>query len=44
MQQKLNTLKTEVLAKIPALTAQQNIIDYRNAITGKNGTLTEILK
>ena len=34
----------EVLAKILTLTVQQDIIDYRNAITGKNGTLTEILK
>jgi len=44
MQHKLTTLKTEVLAQILSLTVQQDIIDYRNAITGKNGSLTEILK
>lgn len=44
MQQKLNTLKIETLQKIKSLASEQEIIDYRNSIVGKNWTLTEILK
>ena len=44
MQQKLNSLKLEVLEKIKSLKTEMEVIDYRNAIVGKNGSLTEILK
>ncbi|MDD2565537.1 MAG: phenylalanine--tRNA ligase subunit alpha [Candidatus Gracilibacteria bacterium] len=44
MQQKLTQLKEETLAKIKTLATEQEIIDYRNAIVGKSGSLTEILK
>ncbi|EKE28746.1 MAG: phenylalanyl-tRNA synthetase subunit alpha [uncultured bacterium (gcode 4)] len=44
MQQKLITLKEESLKKILSLASEQEIIEYRNLITGKNWTLTEILK
>jgi hypothetical protein len=44
MQQKLNSLKQEVLEKIKSLKNENDVIDYRNAIVGKNGSLTEILK
>ncbi|MDD2487396.1 MAG: phenylalanine--tRNA ligase subunit alpha [Candidatus Gracilibacteria bacterium] len=44
MQQKLTKLQEEVLMKIGDLKTEQEVIDYRNDITGKNGSLTEILK
>lgn len=44
MQQKLTELQAETLEKILTLGTEQEIIDYRNAIVGKNGSLTEILK
>jgi len=44
MQQKLNSLKLDVLEKIKSLKTESEVIDYRNAIVGKNGSLTEILK
>jgi hypothetical protein len=44
MQQKLITLKEETILKIKSLATEQEIIEYRNAIVGKNGSLTEILK
>ena len=44
MLQKLKTLETETLAQIAKLASEEELIAYRNAVTGKNGTLTEILK
>ena len=44
MQQKLIQLQTETLAKIITLNSEQEVIDFRNEIVGKNGSLTEILK
>ncbi len=44
MLQTLKQLETDTLAQITKLTTEDELIVYRNAVTGKNGTLTEILK
>ncbi|MBP9779656.1 phenylalanine--tRNA ligase subunit alpha [Candidatus Gracilibacteria bacterium] len=41
---KLNSLQTTVLEHLPSLTTEEGLIDYRNAILGKTGELTTILK
>jgi phenylalanyl-tRNA synthetase alpha chain len=40
----LQSLETDVTAKIPTLATEQEVYDFRNAVTGKNGSLTAILK
>lgn len=44
MQQKLTQLKSDALAAIALLSSEQEVFDYRNDITWKNWSLTEILK
>lgn len=44
MHEKLENLKQECLLKISNLFTEQEIIDFRNSIIGKNWSLTEILK
>lgn len=44
MQQKLTKLQEETLVKIKSLETEQEVVDFRNEIVGKNGSLTEILK
>lgn len=44
MLQTLTALQTKVLEKLPSISTESELIDYRNAIAGKNGELTEILK
>lgn len=44
MLQKIQTLESEILAQIPSLASEDALITYRNAILGKNGSLTELLK
>ena len=44
MQQKLSQLKSDTLSKLTGLTTEQEVIDFRNSVTGKNWSLTEILK
>ena len=44
MEKKLITLKEESFQKISSLASEQEIIEFKNSIVGKNGSLTEILK
>ena len=44
MLQKLQSLGQESLVQISALASEASLIDLRNAILGKNGSLTELLK
>lgn len=44
MIQTLNLLKEKVLSRLPQISTQDELTNYRNAIFGKNGELTEILK
>lgn len=44
MLQTLQTLEQNSLVQISALTSETSLIDLRNAILGKNGSLTELLK
>ena len=44
MIQQIQTLQTQVLAHLPNITDESTLIDYRNAILGKSGELTTILK
>lgn len=44
MQQKLIQLEQNSLVQINTLTSEATLIDLRNAIIGKNGSLTELLK
>ena len=44
MQQKLEQLKAETQAKIGTLKSEEELINFRNSIVWKNGSLTEILK
>jgi hypothetical protein len=41
---KLKQLESETLAQIQKLNTEDELVSYRNAVTGKNGSLTEILK
>lgn len=40
----LQTLEQASLVQISALASEASLIDLRNAILGKNGSLTELLK
>lgn len=40
----IQSLQTQVLDHLPSITGEASLIDYRNAILGKNGELTTILK
>ena len=44
MLQTLQTLEQTSLVQISALASETSLIDLRNAILGKNGSLTELLK
>lgn len=44
MLQTLQTLEQSVLNHIPSLASENELVDYRNSVTGKNGSLTELLK
>jgi phenylalanyl-tRNA synthetase alpha chain len=44
MLQKLKQLESETLARIVTLSSEDVLVTYRNEVTGKNGSLTEILK
>jgi len=44
MLQKITALESEILSKIQALVSEDELIAYRNAVLGKNGSLTELLK
>jgi phenylalanyl-tRNA synthetase alpha chain len=44
MLNKLKQLESETLAKIVTLSSEDALVAYRNEVTGKNGSLTEILK
>lgn len=44
MLNRLQSLEQDSLAQISILTSEAALIDLRNAILGKNGTLTELLK
>jgi phenylalanyl-tRNA synthetase alpha chain len=44
MHASLESLETEVLAKIPTLSSESGLFDYKNSVLGKDGSLTEILK
>ena len=44
MLQTLQTLEQNSLVQISELLSENSLIDLRNAILGKNGSLTELLK
>lgn len=44
MIEQIQTLQTTVLAHLPTVADEATLIDYRNAILGKSGELTTILK
>ena len=44
MLQKIQELQAQILEKLPSLTTEAELLDYKNSIFGKNGELTVILK
>ncbi len=44
MLNQIQTLQNQVLEKLPSITTEEILIEYRNAILGKSGELTTILK
>jgi phenylalanyl-tRNA synthetase alpha chain len=44
MLNQLTLLQTQILEKLPSLTTEIELLDYKNSIFGKNGELTVILK
>lgn len=40
----LNALEQKVLDTLPGIETENDLIDYKNTILGKNGELTVILK
>jgi phenylalanyl-tRNA synthetase alpha chain len=44
MLNQIQTLQNQVLDKLPSIASEESLIEYRNAILGKSGELTTILK
>lgn len=44
MLNQLTILQAQILEKLPSLTTEADLLDYKNSIFGKNGELTVILK